>query len=149
MNEDSQNDVVNYLLNLLMQHQQGDTVFKHVMQQKAVELGIIKFIEEVARPLGIAIGEMWYRGEMNIFIERYYSTQLTELLNDLIIQNDIQRNANQPRILLGTLTGEKHILGLSIWRRHFYAHKGHFASIWGRNYPFLNSLMLWNILKST
>ena len=114
MAEDSQTHFVNHLISLLMQYQQGDTLFKHVIQQKAAELGITKFIEEIARPLGIAIGEMWYRGEMNIFIERYYSIQLTELLNDLIMQNDVQKSIYQPRILLGTLTGEKHILGLNM-----------------------------------
>ena len=114
MSELAQNDFIIHLLSLLMQYQQGDSVFKNALREKASELGVVKFIEEVATPLGVAIGDMWFAGQMNVFIEHYYTTQLTELLNDLIIQSDAQKSLNQPRILLGTLSGERHILGLNM-----------------------------------
>ena len=114
MFEGSQTRFVNHILTLLMQHQQGDNAFKSILRQKANEIGIVKFIEEVAHPLGVAVGEKWFQGEMNVFIERYYSTQISEILNDLIVENDVHAQPKQPRILLGTLSGEKHILGLTM-----------------------------------
>ena len=61
-------------------------------------------------PLLHTVGERWARGQLQIFEEHLLSQVLLRLLNTEI--SALQHTAKQPRILLATLPGEEHTLGL-------------------------------------
>lgn len=78
---------------------------RNLMQQ-----GLMDFLIHTISPLNVAVGEAWLRGEMRIFEEHLYSHQLSTLLREVISS---LRNPNAtPRVLLTTLPGEEHQLGL-------------------------------------
>ena len=56
------------------------------------------------------VGDAWRCGQLAIFEEHLYSEQLQVLLRVAISQLDVLRKA--PRILLTTLPGEQHTIGL-------------------------------------
>jgi len=72
--------------------------------------GIQAFITETVAPLLTAVGERWAKGALQIFEEHLLSQVLTRLLNKEIAI--IQKTAMKPRVLLATLPGEEHSLGL-------------------------------------
>lgn len=72
--------------------------------------GIQAFITETVAPLLTAVGERWAKGELQIYEEHLISQVLTRLLNKEI--SIIQKTAMKPRVLLATLPGEEHSLGL-------------------------------------
>ena len=74
------------------------------------DLGMETFINEVVSPLLFVVGERWATGQLQVFEEHFLSQQLIRFLNTEISKN--RRNTKKPRVLLATLPGEEHSLGL-------------------------------------
>ena len=74
------------------------------------DLGMENFINEVVSPLLVAVGERWASGQLQIFEEHFLTQQLIRFLNTEISKNNAK--ARKPRVLLATLPGEEHSLGL-------------------------------------
>lgn len=72
--------------------------------------GMQAFIVETVIPLLNTVGERWATGKLQIFEEHLLSEVLTRFLNSEIYV--LQKTAKEPRVLLATLPGEKHTLGL-------------------------------------
>jgi len=72
--------------------------------------GIQRFIVETVAPLNRAVGESWMRGELQVFEEHLYTEQLQLTLRAAI--NAFPRPSGVPRILLTTVPGEQHGIGL-------------------------------------
>jgi len=72
--------------------------------------GVQRFITEIAAPLTVRVGEMWQAGRITVAGEHRYSELLQQLLR-AAIRTDAGMN-RPPRILLTTLPGESHALGL-------------------------------------
>ncbi len=72
--------------------------------------GLLRFMTETATPLTVRIGEAWMCGEIRIFEEHMFTEQLTAVLRAAMPQGGIA--AMPPRVLLTTLLGEQHGLGL-------------------------------------
>jgi DNA-binding transcriptional MerR regulator len=83
-----------------------ETVVSDIYQQQ----GMQTFITDTVVPLLNAVGERWATGRLQIFEEHLLSEVLTRLLNSEI--SAIQKTAKKPRVLLATLPGEEHTLGL-------------------------------------
>lgn len=83
-----------------------ETVLAEIYQQQ----GMQAFITETVIPLLNTVGERWATGRLQIFEEHLLSEVLTRLLNREISM--LQKKAKKPRILLATLPGEQHTLGL-------------------------------------
>jgi len=75
-----------------------------------VRQGLQHFVTDTIAPLNRAVGEAWMRGEVEVFEERLYTEQIQVALRGAI--NAFPRHAGSPRILLTTLPGELHALGL-------------------------------------
>lgn len=72
--------------------------------------GLSDYLSKTIAPLNILVGEAWMRGEIRVFEEHLYSEQITSVLRTAIAT---MRDANgSPRVLLTTLPGEEHSLGL-------------------------------------
>jgi DNA-binding transcriptional MerR regulator/methylmalonyl-CoA mutase cobalamin-binding subunit len=72
--------------------------------------GVQRFVIETVAPLNRAVGEAWMRGELQVFEEHIYSEQLQLALRSAI--HALPRMSGPPRILLSTLPGEQHGIGL-------------------------------------
>ena len=78
----------------------------HIYQQQ----GMKSFITETIIPLLRIVGERWATGQLQVFEEHLLSEVLTRFLNSEI--SVLQKAAKKPRVLLATLPGEEHTLGL-------------------------------------
>ena len=83
-----------------------EQLFRQELQQR----GMRGFILDTVVPLLSAVGEHWASGKLQIFQEHFLSQQLTRFLNAEIAS--LQKHARKPRVLLATLPGEEHTLGL-------------------------------------
>lgn len=72
--------------------------------------GLTDFLSKTISPLNHLVGDAWLRGEIRVFEEHLYSEQLGAVLNSAIAA--IRDPNGTPRVLLTTLPGEEHTLGL-------------------------------------
>jgi len=81
-----------------------------LLDQAALRDGLYAFVTETAAPLTSRVGEAWARGELQVFEEHLFSEQLQAVLRNAIARLDGTGAA--PRVVLTTLPGEQHGLGL-------------------------------------
>ncbi len=75
-------------------------------------LGVERFLLDVLAPLSVAVGEAWMQGRLEIFEEHVYTDAAQGVLRQAIALLPAPRPATRPRVLLATLPGEPHALGL-------------------------------------
>jgi MerR family transcriptional regulator, light-induced transcriptional regulator len=75
-------------------------------------LGLGRFVTEVVAPLNIAVGDAWIRGHMEVFEEHTYSELVQGVLRQAIAGVPPPAAGGGPAVLLTTLPGEPHGLGL-------------------------------------
>lgn len=75
-----------------------------------LRLGLQPFVTDFAAPLNELVGEAWARGEVAVSQEHLYAEQMQHLLRQGI--GSIPAGAQRPRVMLTTLPGEEHQLGL-------------------------------------
>jgi methanogenic corrinoid protein MtbC1 len=73
-------------------------------------LGLRAFIYRVMVPANLKVGEAWSKGELAVYEEHLY----TELVKNLVRQSLVENHHSGigPRVMLTTLPGEVHSLGL-------------------------------------
>lgn len=74
------------------------------------QYGLRLFLTEVAAPMNRAVGEAWFRGELGIFDEHHYAEQMRRVLTEAL--GSLPPGDENVRVLLTTLPGELHSLGL-------------------------------------
>ena len=72
--------------------------------------GMQRFIVDTVIPLLNTVGELWLGGKLQVFQEHFLSEQLIRFLNAEIA--GMQKGTGKPLVLLATLPGEEHTLGL-------------------------------------
>jgi len=72
--------------------------------------GVQRFVQATVAPLNRAVGDAWMRGELAVFEEHLYTEQVQLTLRGAI--HGLARHDGSPRLLLTTLPGEPHALGL-------------------------------------
>jgi DNA-binding transcriptional MerR regulator/methylmalonyl-CoA mutase cobalamin-binding subunit len=72
--------------------------------------GLARFVQDIVAPLITRIGEAWSRNELGIFEEHLFSQHLEKLFRTTLA--NMAPQAGSPRVLLTTLPGEEHTLGL-------------------------------------
>jgi len=73
-------------------------------------LGSEAFITQFCMPLVVIVGEKWASGDLKIFEEHFLSQQMIQFLSIKISEAEIL--STKPIVLLATLPGEEHSLGL-------------------------------------
>lgn len=101
------------VLNLLISHEIKK--LRKILEKKLKKLGTFEFIEKIAQPLTVQVGEKWAEGSINVFTEHCYTEQMSLVLNS-INALQLKCDENAPRVLLTTLPGERHTLGLDMAR---------------------------------
>jgi len=84
---------------------------RRLLSQAVLRRGLAGGIGEVFAPLTTRIGELWMSGELQVFQEHIYSESLQLVLRQAIHALPAAPG-DGPRVLLTTLPGESHALGL-------------------------------------
>lgn len=82
---------------------------KCTLSKSLARLGLQRFVTQTLVPLNAAVGEAWMRGDIGVHDEHLYTEIVQNLLRGAIAA--IPAGA-PPRVLLTTLPGEEHGLGL-------------------------------------
>jgi len=85
---------------------QVEILFRKQYEKK----GMKGFVLNTVVPLLNTVGELWISGQLQVFQEHFLSQQLIRFLNTEIAK--IPKSADGPLVLLATLPGEEHTLGL-------------------------------------
>lgn len=72
--------------------------------------GMPGFVQDTIAPLITRIGEAWSRNQLGIFEEHLFSQHLEKLFRTTLA--NLPPQVGSPRVLLTTLSGEEHTLGL-------------------------------------
>jgi DNA-binding transcriptional MerR regulator/methylmalonyl-CoA mutase cobalamin-binding subunit len=80
------------------------------LAQDMMRLGLQRFLLETVTPINAEVGRAWMRGEIAIHEEHLYSEQIQHLLRQAI--GSTTHAGQSPRVMLTTLPGEEHQLGL-------------------------------------
>lgn len=72
--------------------------------------GLAGFVQDIVAPLITRVGEAWSRNELGIFEEHLFSQHLEKMFRTVLATMSPQHGS--PRVLLTTLSGEEHTLGL-------------------------------------
>jgi MerR family transcriptional regulator, light-induced transcriptional regulator len=86
------------------------TGLQALLTKLLLQQGLQRFVIETIAPLNRAVGEAWMRGELQVFEEHLY-TELTQAMLRSMLAT-FARQPGTPRILLTTVPGEQHGLGL-------------------------------------
>jgi MerR family transcriptional regulator, light-induced transcriptional regulator len=81
-----------------------------MLQRQLLRLGLGGFILNTLVPVSELIGDAWSRGELEVFEEHLYTEVVQSLLRASIAA--LSEQSGRPRVLLSTLPGEQHGLGL-------------------------------------
>lgn len=95
------------LIDLIRRHE-GDT-YRQAMQQRLARQGLQRFVQDTVAPLAQRVGQAWEQGSLEVFEEHLFTELTKRLLRQAI---GTLPAGSRPRILLTTLPGEQHILGL-------------------------------------
>jgi len=84
--------------------------FRESLTQALMKQGLQRFVAETVAPLNNWIGTAWLDGKLQIFGEHLYSEHVQNILRNAIIAQPGAGSA--PRVLLTSLPGERHRIGL-------------------------------------
>lgn len=85
---------------------------RSLLRAAAVSLGPRAFVTEIAHPLAVRVGELWAAGALEVRHEHVASACLTSQLHLLL--GALEDGERSPTVLLATLPGEPHLLGLDM-----------------------------------
>lgn len=84
--------------------------FGGVLRHELARHGLEHFVHNIAVPLTSAVGERWADGRFSVYDEHLYTQETASVLRQAIAA--LPRTSQGPRILMTTLPGETHALGL-------------------------------------
>jgi methanogenic corrinoid protein MtbC1 len=102
--------VLRPLLPLVRSHD-GDGLAQALLADAAA-LGPLEFVRRRVAPLVEEIGDAWARGAIGVHQEHFFSEKLEDVLRT--VRMPFERGLSRPSILLATLPGETHSLGLQM-----------------------------------
>lgn len=101
-------------LQALLGHLQAGEVaaLRHELSLQLARLGARGFITQVVAPFNGLVGDTWMRGRLQIFHEHLYSELMQSMLRQVLATVPTAVPGRAPRVLLTSLPGEPHALGL-------------------------------------
>ncbi|BBP00905.1 MerR family transcriptional regulator [Sulfuriferula nivalis] len=96
------------IVRLLKTHQISE--IHQYLRNLLIEQGLARFVTDSLSIMNTQVGDAWMQGQLAIFEEHAYSEQVQAILRATI--NQLSSALMPPKILLTTLPGEQHILGL-------------------------------------
>jgi methanogenic corrinoid protein MtbC1 len=94
----------------LMRAYRLDELYSH-FQYRLLDLGLRRFVIDFLAPLTTAVGLAWGRGELPVRCEHLFTQLVMSILhaNQAVVRSAAR---GRPRVLLATLSGEAHVLGI-------------------------------------
>lgn len=87
---------------------------RRLLAQALLRMGLGPCIDDLIAPLTTEIGELWMRGELQVFEEHVFSESVQAALRQAMQALPRPTVEQTPRVLLSTLPGEQHGLGLTM-----------------------------------
>lgn len=136
------------LLQLLAQLQQGELpLLRAQLSGWLARLGVAAFVTDVIAPLNQAVGDAWMRGKLQVYEEHLYSELVQTLLRQALASLPVPADAGAPRVLLTTLPGEPHGLGL-LMAEALFALEGCVCLALGPQTPLLDTVRAARALRA-
>ena len=85
---------------------------RQALAQMQLERGLARLITECVAPMNVRVGQAWLEGRLAVYEEHLYTEIVQSVLRQALGQLAQARAPRPPRILLTTLPGEVHGLGL-------------------------------------
>ena len=82
------------------------------LRQALARDGLGDFVVRVVAPLNDAVGQAWMRGDIQVFEEHLYTEAVQGVLRVALQPFQADAPRQRPRVLLTTVPGEEHSLGL-------------------------------------
>ncbi|MDO8887790.1 MerR family transcriptional regulator [Hydrogenophaga sp.] len=110
---DTSDDVCPTMAQLLpMLRRQDAHALRQAMAQALMERGLARLITDCVAPMNVQVGQAWLDGQLAVYEEHLYTEIVQSVLRQALGQLTQARAPTPPRILLTTLPGEVHSLGL-------------------------------------
>lgn len=90
--------------------QQDAPDWRAYLSRQLTQVGLEKFVTETLPHLNEQVGDAWARGDLQVFEEHFYTEQVQNMLRLAI--NNLPDGTREPRVLLTTVPGERHVLGV-------------------------------------
>ena len=90
----------------------GAEALRHWLTLGLARTGLATFVVDGVAPLTVAIGNAWVDGRIAVYEEHLYSEALQAVLRSALLPFQAGLETRAPRILLTTVPGEAHGLGL-------------------------------------
>jgi len=97
-------------LDLIRQH--DPRALREEMTRLLMRFGLGRFVTDVVSPLNTAVGDAWMRGQLEVFEEHLYTETMQAVLRQALACVPPPAGNGRPGVLLSTLPGEPHGLGL-------------------------------------
>ncbi|MDO9201219.1 MAG: cobalamin B12-binding domain-containing protein [Hydrogenophaga sp.] len=101
---------VEHWMQLLRQHQAHD--LRRAMNQYLLAHGLAALIRDGVIAMNVRVGQSWLDGQLAVFEEHLYTEVVQALLRSAMAQVAANQPRQPPRVLLTTVPGEPHALGL-------------------------------------
>jgi methanogenic corrinoid protein MtbC1 len=98
------------LLEPLLNHQLY--ALQEALQAQLLKRGLGAYVTEVLAPLIAHVGQLWTQGRVQIFEEHLFTEVVQQQLHRAMAMLPTHERMDRPRVLLGTVPGEEHGLGL-------------------------------------
>ena len=88
--------------------------FRFGLLKRATRDGLERFVLDVAAPLAARVGNAWAAGTLQVYHEHLFSEAIQTTLRTLMrpLSDALRGRGGRPRVLLTTLSGEGHGLGI-------------------------------------
>jgi len=90
----------------------GSDALRHWLTSGLARTGLATFVIEGIAPLTVAVGDAWVDGRIAVYEEHLYSEAVQAVLRSALLPFQAGLETRGPRILLTTVPGEAHGLGL-------------------------------------
>ena len=90
----------------------GADALRHWLTSGVARTGLAAFVVDGIAPLAAAVGEAWAEGRIAVYEEHLFSEAVQAVLRSALLPFRAGRQMRGPRILLTTVPGEAHGLGL-------------------------------------
>jgi methanogenic corrinoid protein MtbC1 len=90
----------------------GAEALRHWLTLGLARTGLASFVIDGVAPLTVAVGEAWLDGRIAVYEEHLYSEAVQSVLRSALVPFQAGIEARPPRVLLTTVPGEAHGLGL-------------------------------------
>lgn len=101
---------VEHWMQLLRQHKTHD--LRQAMNQYLLAHGLASLIRDGVTAMNVRVGQSWLDGQLAVFEEHLYTEVVQALLRHAMAQVSANQTRQPPRVLLTTVPGESHALGL-------------------------------------